>query len=130
MDETRAVLPLSGRALLLEDNAVVALDAEEMLRAIGFEDVDVASSVARALEFLSVHEYAAGVLDLMVRDGSSHAIAEHFLARHVPFVIASGYDASGLSAAMRTAPRISKPYDEGMLRDALRAATAQSAFKP
>lgn len=115
-------MPLSGRALLIEDNAIVALDAEDMLRAIGFSAVDVAPSVARAMDLLRTQNYSGALLDLMVKDGSSVPVAEALVRTGVPFVIASGYNAGPTSPALAAAPRITKPYDEHTLSEAMREA--------
>ena len=112
----------AGRALLLEDNAIVALDAEEMLKSLGFDPIDIAPTTARALALISQRAYAVAVVDLMLRDGTSAPAIDALEARAVPTIIASGYAQDPNQAASTRAPRIVKPYDEF----ALRAACAQA----
>jgi CheY-like chemotaxis protein len=109
----------SGRALLIEDNAIVALDAEEMLKSLGFEAIDIAPTTARALALIAQHAYAAALVDLMLRDGASAPAIDALAARGVPIVIASGSVPDPRQAASANAPRITKPYDEFALRAAL-----------
>jgi CheY-like chemotaxis protein len=123
MTDTSARAPLTGRALLVEDNAVVALDAEDMLRALGFADVDVASTTLRAMDLLRTHTYSAALVDLQLKDGPAARVLEAMVRMGLPFVIASGYAAGSESPAIHPgAPRIDKPYGEQDLAVALRAA--------
>lgn len=123
MTDTSARAPLTGRALLVEDNAVVALDAEDMLRGLGFADVDIASTTLRAMDLLRTHTYSAALVDLQLKDGSAAGVLDAMVRMGLPFVIASGYAAGSESPALHGgAPRIDKPYGEQDLAAALRAA--------
>ena len=113
-----------GRALLIEDNAIIALDAQDMLVAIGFDPVDIAASVAAALALTGQHKYAAAIIDLIVRDGPTIAAAERLARAGVPIVITTGYSEGADAPFPTNAPRVMKPYDEAMLRAALAAACA------
>ena len=128
MSDDLADGPLSGRALLIEDNAIVALDTQDMLGAMGFDPIDIAASVAEALVLMQAHSYSAAVVDLVVKDGSSRPAMDQLIKAGVPFVIASGYVNDGTAApALKSAPQITKPYDEALLRAALVEARRQAS---
>jgi CheY-like chemotaxis protein len=114
--------PPRGRALIIEDSAILALNAEDMLRSIGFHPIDVASTVAEALQLSRAHIYSAALIDLMVKDGEALPAALVLAGKHVPIVIASGYADVALPAALAHAPRLQKPYDDETLLAALNEA--------
>ena len=102
---------LVGRALLVEDNMIIALDAEEMLLSLGAEWVDTASGVDEALRLIESARPDFAVLDVNLGDGMSFAVADRLAALDVPYVFASGYgeDAS-FPDAHAGAPVVKKPY--------------------
>jgi len=117
-----------GRALLVEDNAIVALNAEDMLLALGFERVDKAAAVAEALRLARTHSYAAALVDRMVRDGDAAPVARLLIGAGVPLVFATGYD-DDIPLGLDGAVRLAKPYDEESLRAALSEARGRTTPK-
>lgn len=110
--------------LLVEDNVIIALDAEHMLRQIGVADIVVAGGVTSALTALDRQRIDFAVLDINLGDETSVPVAEELLDRGIPFAFASGYgDPNLLSETLRDAPLITKPYTETNLR-AILARTA------
>ncbi|CAA9275700.1 MAG: Phytochrome, two-component sensor histidine kinase [uncultured Acetobacteraceae bacterium] len=105
---------LSGTALLVEDSTLLALDAEEILLKLGFDRVEVASTVAGGTAAV---ERAAGgfgfaLLDFNLGDETSLPIAEELHRRGVPFAFATGYG-KGIQLPPElagTVPVIAKPY--------------------
>lgn len=112
-------------ALLVEDEALVAMIAEEALSALGFEP----RSVATAAEALKAFEDRApdlAVIDVGLPDakGDELALRLRRMAPELSVVVASGYDAGELRARFGDDPRVrvvSKPYTEADLADATRA---------
>ena len=109
---------LAGAALLVEDSTLLALDAEEILLKLGFEQVEVAGTVAgamRAIE-LSAGGFGFALLDYNLGDDStSLPIAEELYRRGVPFAFATGYG-KGVQLPPDMAgqvPVIAKPYRAG-----------------
>jgi hypothetical protein len=50
------------------------------------------------------------ILDVTIRGGKVHPVAELLLARGIPFVFASGYGDWALPEALRDQPRLMKPF--------------------
>ncbi|MEM7695906.1 MAG: HWE histidine kinase domain-containing protein [Pseudomonadota bacterium] len=110
-------------ALLVEDNVIIAMDAEDMLRSLGFAAVEVANSAAAGLSRLSDGHVDCAVLDINLGNETSIPIAEACLERGIPVIFASGYgDPEALPPALRAVPIVIKPYAEARIRDALLAA--------
>jgi light-regulated signal transduction histidine kinase (bacteriophytochrome)/CheY-like chemotaxis protein len=115
--------PMKGRALLVEDNLIIALDAEEMLIRIGAEGVDVAASVRDALSSIERQTPDFAVLDVNLASETSFPIAEALLAKGVRFVFATGYgDDLTMPKEFRDIKVVTKPYEEADVVAALEAA--------
>ncbi len=87
----RSPARLSGAVLLVEDNIIIALDAERMLAKMGAAQVDVAGSVAEALTSISSHQPDFAVLDVNLGGETSFAVATRLQELGVPHVFATGY---------------------------------------
>lgn len=111
---------LGGSVLLVEDNMIIALDAEEMLLAMGAGPVRQAASVSDALRFLDQERPDFAVLDVNLGSETSLPVAERLAREGVPFVFATGYgEALDLPPALRGRPLVKKPFTSGTLRNAL-----------
>ena len=123
-------LPKPLRVLLVEDQLIIALDAEAMLTAIGAASVETASSVGEALASLKRAPPDVAVLDIHLGLETSWPIAEELAAQQIPFVLASGYgDLAAVPGAWKAAPLIRKPYDADALAAALSQVTQTSNEK-
>jgi light-regulated signal transduction histidine kinase (bacteriophytochrome)/CheY-like chemotaxis protein len=117
--------PLKGRkVLLLEDSMLVALDAEDALRALSADSVVVAPSLGAALRAVDDGVDFA-VLDFNLGAENSLAVAERLRAEGRPFIVATGYgEELELPPALADTPVVTKPYDVRTLRPAIEAALA------
>jgi two-component sensor histidine kinase/CheY-like chemotaxis protein len=81
-----------GTAMVLEDNALLALDAEEILLSLGFETVEVVGTAMAALDAVVRLDgnVAFALLDMNLGDHTSMVVAEALLDRGVPFAFATG----------------------------------------
>ncbi|TCM18109.1 light-regulated signal transduction histidine kinase (bacteriophytochrome) [Novosphingobium sp. PhB165] len=113
-----------GAALVVEDNVIIAMEAEDVLRDLGFEDCRVAGAVADALDMVHSGEIAFAMLDVNLGKDTSEDVAHALTERGIPFIFASGYgERSMLAEVFRNVPIVTKPYG---LRD-VKAALAQLA---
>jgi DNA-binding response OmpR family regulator len=80
-------------ALILEDQALIAMDVEYALQNAGF-DVHIRSSCSAAEEWLSQNNPQIAVIDITLQDGPCHGIAQILTQRQVPFLVHSGDNAS------------------------------------
>jgi CheY-like chemotaxis protein len=103
--------PMPARVLLVEDNAIVALNAEELLLEIGAKDVVVAKTVAEAQARCDEQEFDFALLDLNLGQETSISVATRLHDAKVPFAFASGLDDRGqLPAMLSQYPILRKPY--------------------
>jgi DNA-binding response OmpR family regulator len=114
------------KALLVEDETLVAMVAEDLLGAIGFDPMCV-DTAAGALDALAGGGLSLAVIDVGLPDmrGDDLAAKARELAPQMPIVLASGYDSTELKRRFWDDDRVSvlgKPYTEQELRAAIAAA--------
>ena len=120
-----AVQPLSKAVLLVEDNILIALDAEDMLITLGATDVQTASSVLEAFQKLDVGTVEFAVLDVNLGGETTEAVAHRLSRGGVPFLFATGYgETAELTALFPGAVILQKPYEVTALRGAINRAMA------
>ena len=108
------------RILLLEDDALISLDAEDMLLGIGASRVLVAHTVEEAEALLERESVDVAVLDLVIGSGRCEDFARRLVARPLPIVFASGFGGDGaLPEPLRQVPTVEKPYSPQTLHAAL-----------
>jgi DNA-binding response OmpR family regulator len=96
--------------LIVEDELLVAMDYEELLRHEGCTVLGPAGRRARALALLEHARPDAAILDLNLAGERSTPVAEALEALAVPFVIVTGYGDRMLhEPALLRAPRLEKP---------------------
>ncbi|TCD14248.1 HWE histidine kinase domain-containing protein [Oricola cellulosilytica] len=119
--EKIAEVPFPAEVMVVEDNLLIAMDAEDALKRLGAQNVTVCPGVDRALEHLEKNPCNFALLDINLGSETSTPVAEELLSRGTPFVFASGYgEKSALPDGLDTVPILSKPYDG----DGIRAAYA------
>jgi DNA-binding response OmpR family regulator len=108
------------RVLVVEDEALLAMMVEDTLAEAGCAVLGPTATVADALALLGAEEApSAAVLDLNLAGETSAPVAAALAARGVPFVVATGYGASGLPDWTGGAPVVAKPFGSGELVAAL-----------
>lgn len=119
--ETAAPRSLEGKhVLLVEDQSLIAMDTEELLRAIGAQKVTVAATVDAALRAISADEPHCAVLDLNLGVTTSEDVAKELQLRRVPYVFATGYrDGASIPEGFSTVPVVRKPVSENALAVAM-----------
>jgi DNA-binding response OmpR family regulator len=78
-------------ALVLEDEALIALDLHDELQDAGYEVAGPFTTCAAALEWLRSQTPDAAILDAALKDGPCREIALELARRGVPFLIYSGH---------------------------------------
>ncbi|MBO1073161.1 HWE histidine kinase domain-containing protein [Roseomonas marmotae] len=111
---------LALNIMLVEDNLLIAMDAEDQLRRLGAASVEVASNVQAALQIISRSPPDIALLDMNLGRENSFPVADALTARGIPFVFATGYgEASAFPERFRDAAVIKKPYTQNDIRAAL-----------
>jgi DNA-binding response OmpR family regulator len=110
------MMAVEGRKILVvEDEALVAMLVEDALRDAGFTVLGPAATVEEARALLDREWPDAVVLDLNLAGETSTPVADLLAARGIPYVIATGYGASGLPPGHQDAMVLAKPYDPAEL---------------
>lgn len=108
------------RILLLEDDALISIDMEDMLLSLGVRQVLVAHTIEEARALAERETVDAAVLDLVIGQDRCEDFAIQMAARRVPIVFASGmHDTASLPEALREVQTVDKPCTTQALHAAL-----------
>jgi DNA-binding response OmpR family regulator len=110
-----------SNVLIVEDDALIALDLDAELRAAGYTVVGPAGSVARARQLLRDEAIDAAVLDINLGDSTSYEVAAALQAANTPFVFLTGYNEALVQPQFAGAPVLVKPIHYRDLLAALNA---------
>ncbi len=108
------------RILVVEDEAVVAVEITRVLTEAGFDIVGPARGVSTAMELLKRGGCHAAVLDINLGSETSEAIATALKASTTPFVALSGYARNEYPPVFADAPALMKPLRPQLLVAELR----------
>ena len=107
--------------LVVEDDAIIALDFEDTILGFGVKTVRTAGNVARALDLIAQRAPDFALLDVSLMREKSFAIAERLETLNVPFIFITGYGGDvGFPPAFANRPRLPKPCSTEALEAALR----------
>ena len=105
--------------LLVEDNAIIALDMSQMLASFGCDTLGPAANVENALRLIEQSPPDAAMLDINLGTDRSWPIAYALRERSIPVILASGYAHSEIESDFAAAPLLPKPVMKSDLRHAL-----------
>lgn len=101
------------RVLILEDNLIIAMEAEEILREIGSETIELAGNLDEARRAIDLGPYDLALLDVNLGESMSFNFARLLVERGIPFGFVSGYsDTQEFPDDLQDAPLLVKPFDE------------------
>ena len=117
----------SPRILIVEDESLVALDEEALVRSLGFEVLGPVGHLEEALHIVATERIDGAVLDIHL-DGNAtsyplaadYPLAAELEIRRIPFLFVTGTDKAGLAQLFPGAAVIRKPYDPEALRVAIK----------
>lgn len=115
------------RFMILDDEAIIAIDLAEMLQGLGHSVVSIANRVSGAMEFALHGDFDMAILDINVHGAVSFPLAEVLQSRGVPFIFASGYGERGLIEGFRDAFVLTKPFGVGELNNMVEKASMRTA---
>jgi DNA-binding NtrC family response regulator len=99
------------RVLLVEDNTLIALDLEEILKEYGCRVVGPSMTVREALEVLDREEVDIAVVDYLLEDGEAAPLARALDVKGIPFAICTGAGGAELCTRYPNTPILGKPYN-------------------
>ncbi|WP_455270579.1 response regulator [Rhizobium herbae] len=113
------------RVLVLEDNFIIALEAEDILKSLGVEHVEIASNVADAQALIAEQSFDFALLDVNLGSQTSFDFAGLLIERGMAFGFVSGYgDDFNFPVTLRDISRITKPFNESSMAGLLMSAMA------
>lgn len=103
-----------GCVLVVEDEAIIALDVEQILKAAAF-DVVTCGSVQAALQAIDNHSFDCAVVDLNLHGSVSLAVVDTLERRGVRVVVTTACDPKILPVSRRLPHFIKKPFTQAEL---------------
>ena len=108
------------RCMIVEDQALIGMSLEAFLEDAGFEVAGVFMSNAQALQWLEDDLPDVAVLDVMIKDGTSVAVARVLKKLGVPFAVYSGLPPKAeCPIELQDVPWLEKPVSRETLVDGI-----------
>jgi CheY-like chemotaxis protein len=119
-------MSLAKRILLVEDEALIALDIEATLQQLGHE-VTTVMTTDEAMSKLDSMRFDLAILDYHLKEGDTADLAAHLSQVGLPFVVCSGSTGlEELGAAFANAQFLAKPFSTDGLTTAVANATPRA----
>lgn len=99
------------RVLLVEDNALIALDLEELLKGYGCCVIGPSVTVREALDILHSEQVDIAVVDYLLEDGEAEPLARALDSKGIPYAICTGAAGDKLGLLFPNTPILGKPYN-------------------
>ena len=113
--------------MIVEDELIIAMEMESLLRSLGCIVLDAVPSVRQALRVVAAEFPDAAVLDVNLQGERVTPVAAALRERGIPFVLVSGYGRERLQEEpLQGAAYLRKPVDGEQLRRALVEALARA----
>ena len=109
----------SRDVFVLEDEALIAMEIETMLRSAGYRVIGPASSIAEALEICDSLPHCFALLDVNLDGSAVTPVARRLEERGIPFALVTGYDVGNVPEQFRNRIIIRKPFTESDIYTAL-----------
>lgn len=114
-----AALPPGTRVLIVEDETIIAMTAEDMIEDLGCTVAATAGTLAQALDQVEAGGFDVAMLDINLNGELSLPVAERLRAAGTPFLFTTGYGSTGPGTAFTDAEVVRKPYRAADLAAAL-----------
>ncbi len=114
------------RVLIVEDEAVVAMELTRVLTEAGAKVVGPAGTIEEALDLMADHPIDRAVLDVNLGGRSIAPVAEALTGRRIPFVYLTGYQEPDVDGG----PILRKPVAASALLGALARGLPPAAGQP
>lgn len=115
------------RILVVEDEALLALNASMMLEDAGAVVAAPAANCAAAVKNINEQDFDVAILDANLGGESVDEVAAALVRRNIPFVFVTGYGRESLPPGFSQAPLLTKPFNDSQLIDAVLLLLAQPA---
>lgn len=113
-----------GRIMIVEDDALLSMMMEDMIRELGADEVLVCNDHTAAISAAREADVTAAVLDVFVHGKPTYDVADSLAERGVAVMFCSGLTLNDIDDGHRHIPFLPKPYSDDELRDCLNRAIA------
>jgi DNA-binding response OmpR family regulator len=103
------------RILIVEDEPLLAMDAEMLLGDVGFTVLGPALNTAHALRLIEDEKPDLTILDLNLGAEMAFPVIERLAGNGMLFIIVSGHSREAMPAQHQGCPYLSKPYESAEL---------------
>jgi CheY-like chemotaxis protein len=110
------------RVLVVEDEVLVGMLIEEMLRELGYEIAGLSTHLDQAVALARAASFDIALLDINLNGQQSFPVADAVRARGLPFLFATGYGSRIVPDPYRDVPILQKPFSLAELKGALERA--------
>lgn len=116
--------------LIVEDDALIAMDLETLSTELGVSRVRIAARAADALAMIAEHAPEFALLDIGLDAGTSFEVADRLDTLRIPYAFVTGYPADiALANRFRDKPIVSKPFLREQLEAVLRGGPEPAASR-
>ena len=98
-----------GRILLVEDEMIVSMWAEDVLTDAGFEIVGPVGRLEAAIDAAAQADIDIALVALNLYGEPAVPVVDALRARRIPFALMTGYPQQGLTVDLRVDPILEKP---------------------
>jgi DNA-binding response OmpR family regulator len=109
------------KILLVEDDALLAMDVEITLKAAGYRVIGPAATTAEAMRLLHKEPPDLAVLDLNLGTEMSFPLFDHLVQIGAPFIILTGHSADVVPLRHAQRVLLQKPYSAQVLLQNIQA---------
>ena len=107
------------RALIVEDNYLIAIQAKHFLEETFFTEATTVSTCGLAMHMIEEEEFDFCLLDVNVRNQISIPVARLLKDKCIPFVFSTGYSSGSDVISTFGAKVITKPFDTQILHQVI-----------
>ena len=107
------------RLLLVEDELVVGLFMQDLLKAIGYRPTDPIGRLSEAISAATNERFEGAILDMNLNGEIVYPLAELLIEQRVPFLFVTGYAPRSLDPRFTQVPVLQKPIVQDELAGAL-----------
>ena len=104
---------------VLEDEALIAMEIETLLRSAGYRVIGPARSIAEAMRICGGLTEGCALLDVNLDGAAVTPVARLLAERGIPFALVTGYDLASVPEAFRDRIIIRKPFSDSDILSAL-----------
>lgn len=105
-----------GNILLVEDQALIALETKERLESFGYKVVGPAHTVEEAVRLANSEPLGAAILDINLGEKDVFPVVDILATRNIPIAFITGYKLLSLPPQYRDCPVLTKPLSVESIR--------------